>query len=73
MKVTNGTKESLLKQIETVEYNMRRLKTLIQADLFLVPDANVALYCCIKSQHQLHNLETEISNLDQKKLTDVKS
>lgn len=72
MEISSGTKESLLKQIETVEYNMRRLKTLIEADLFLIPDANVALYCCIKSQHQLHNLETEIANLDQKKLPDGK-
>lgn len=59
--VTIGQKESLLKQIELIEYNMRRLKTLIEADMFLIPDANVALYCCIQSQHQLHNLENEIS------------
>lgn len=69
MEITDGKKESILKQIEVVEYNMRRLKTLIEADLFLVPDANVALYCCIKSQHQLHNLENEIADLDRKKLT----
>lgn len=54
-------KESILKQIELVEYNLRRLKTIVECDMVNIPDTKVAEYCCLNVINQTENIQREIT------------
>jgi hypothetical protein len=55
-------KESILSQIKIVNDNVRRLKTLVEADLHDIPDTKVSEYCCMKAILQLQNIAKGISS-----------
>ncbi len=56
-------KESILSQIEIVKYNLRRLETLVEADLVMA-DPNVCTYCCMKAITQLGNISKELNPIN---------
>jgi hypothetical protein len=57
-------KESILNQIQEAESQIRRLKTLIQADdndiLNSEDNLRVGMYCCLKGKIQLENIQDEL-------------
>ncbi len=53
-------KESILNQIEIAEYNIRRLKTLVEVDL-VEGSVEVPMYCCMMASNQLLNIRDEIN------------
>ncbi len=60
-------KESLLSQIQIVEDNMRRLRTLCETELM---HGDVPLYCIIKARIQLENLERELRQSNETEIVD---
>jgi hypothetical protein len=63
-------KESVLLQINEVESQIRRLRTIIEADLLIGQDnIKVGIYCCIKATKQLENIQEEITPEDQNKMS----
>jgi hypothetical protein len=63
-------KESVLLQINEVENQIRRLRTIIEADLLIGQDnIKVGIYCCEKAKLQLENIQEEITPEDQNKMS----
>jgi hypothetical protein len=57
-------KESILNQLQEAEYQIRRLKTLIQADdndiLNSEDNLRKGLHCCFKARNELHSIISEL-------------
>lgn len=57
-------KDSALAQYQVIEDNLRRLRTLLEADMVGIgPDINVELYCLEKIKLQADNLQKELTSL----------
>lgn len=54
-------KDSTLTQLQVIEDNLRRLRTLVEADMVgIAPDINVELYCIKNIELQSRNLSEEL-------------
>lgn len=53
-------KQSILSQIEIVESNLRRLKTLVECDMIEGFDLGVPVYCCMMAINQTENIKNEL-------------
>lgn len=56
-------KESILAQIKIVKDNVSRLEILVEADMIWSDKKSkeVPVYCCLKAQLQLENIQKEIT------------
>lgn len=67
-KVNEGKKQSILKQIDDIEYNMHRLRILVEADLAETPNVNVPMYCLEKSRLQIENIGKEFQQKESREI-----
>lgn len=61
-------RDLILSQLEKIEYNARRLRTLVETDLDTVPDNKVAIYCALQMKLNAEELERTYTSKEVKQI-----